>query len=122
LQISKEIWLLFQLSFFKSFFVDNCEDFPQISLVLLVSVLFSLLVITSSSSLIVFLSLEIIQQEEMHTQTEVQVYKQKNTMSRRVIDETTLRIYVPKKVDTVDTNSTIQIMAASSPVDTNSTF
>ena len=45
----------------------------------------------------------VIQQEEMHTQTEVHVYERKNTMSRRVIDETTLRIYVRQHLQTIYT-------------------
>ena len=52
------------------------------------------------------------QQEEIYTQTEVQTYERKNTISRKVIDETTLRIYFPRHVDTVDTISTIQTNAA----------
>ena len=47
------------------------------------------------------------------------MYERKSTMSRRVIDETTLRIYVPKHVGTVDTNSTIQTNAATSAVVTS---
>ena len=36
------------------------------------------------------------QQEEIYTQTEVQTYERKDTISRKVIDETTLRIYFPQ--------------------------
>ena len=36
------------------------------------------------------------QQEEVYTQTEVQTYERKDTISRKVIDETTLRIYFPQ--------------------------
>ena len=55
-----------------------------------------------------------IQQEEIYTQTEVQTYERKNTMSRKEIDERTLRIHVPRYVDTVHTISTIQTNAATS--------
>ena len=54
----------------------------------------------------------VIQQEEIHTQTEVQLYLSKNIMSRRVIDETTLRTYVPTHVDK---NSTVHTNATTSP-------
>ena len=43
----------------------------------------------------------VIRQEEIHTQSEVQVYERKNTMSWRVIDETTLRIYVRQHLQTI---------------------
>ena len=43
----------------------------------------------------------VIQQREIHTQTQVQEYERKSTMSRRVINETTLRIYVPRNPDAV---------------------
>ena len=36
----------------------------------------------------------VILQEEIHTQNAVQVYERKNAMSWRLIDETTLRIYM----------------------------
>ena len=52
------------------------------------------------------------QHEEIHTPTEVQTYEPKNTINRKVIDETTLRIYFPRHVDTVDIISTIQTNAA----------
>ena len=51
----------------------------------------------------------VIQQGQIHTQTQVQEYECKSTMSRRVINETTLRIYVPKNPDadlTLRTSST----------------
>ena len=35
-------------------------------------------------------------------------------MSKRVVDETTLRIYFPRHIDTVDTNLTIQTNAETS--------
>ena len=38
----------------------------------------------------------------------------KNTMSKRVVDETILRIYFPRHIDTVDTNLTIQSNAETS--------
>ena len=41
----------------------------------------------------------IIQQGLIHTQTQVQAYERKSLMSRRVINETTLRIYVPRNPD-----------------------
>ena len=41
----------------------------------------------------------VIQQREIHTQTQVQEYERKSTMSRRVTNETTLRIYVPRNPD-----------------------
>ena len=47
------------------------------------------------------------QHEETNTQTEVQPYDRKNKICRKVIDETTLRIYFPRHVDTFDTISTI---------------
>ena len=37
-----------------------------------------------------------------------------NAMSKRVVDETTLRIYFPRHIDTVDTNLTIQTNADTS--------
>ena len=54
-------------------------------------------------SVVVPLNTMVIQQEEIHTQTEVQVYERKNTMSRRVIDQTTLRIYVRQHLQTIYT-------------------
>ena len=45
----------------------------------------------------------VIRQEEIHTQTEVQIDERKNTMSRRVIDETTLRIYLRQHLQTIYT-------------------
>jgi hypothetical protein len=42
-------------------------------------------------------------QEEIYAQTEVQMYERKNTMSRRVIDKTTLRIYVRQHLQTIYT-------------------
>ena len=47
------------------------------------------------------------QHEETNTQTEVQPYDRKNKICRKVIDETTLRIYFPRHFDTFDTISTI---------------
>ena len=35
------------------------------------------------------------QQDQVHIQTQIQEYEQKDAMSTRVIDETTLRIYLP---------------------------
>ena len=52
------------------------------------------------------------QHEETNTQTEVQPYDRKNKICRKVIDETTLRIYFPRHVDTFDTISTIRNEAA----------
>ena len=52
------------------------------------------------------------QHEETNTQTEVQLYDWKNKIFKKVIDETTLRIYFPKHVDTFDTVSTIHNDAA----------
>ena len=52
------------------------------------------------------------QHEETNTQTEVQLYDRKDKICRKVMDETTLRIYFPRHVDTVDTTSTIHNEAA----------
>ena len=52
------------------------------------------------------------QHEETSTQTEVQPYDWKNKICKKVIDETTLRIYFPRHVDTFDTISTIRNEAA----------
>ena len=52
------------------------------------------------------------QHEETNTQTEVQPYDRKNKICRKVIDETTLRIYFPRHVDTFYTISTIHNEAA----------
>ena len=52
------------------------------------------------------------QHEETHTQTEVQPFDRKVKICRKVIDETTLRIYFPRHVDTFDTISTIRNEAA----------
>ena len=56
----------------------------------------------------------VIQPEEIDTHNEVQVYERKNTMSKRAVNETALRIYFPRHIDTVDTTSTIQTNAATS--------
>ena len=42
----------------------------------------------------------VILQEEIHTQNAVQVYERKNAMSWRLIDETTLRIYMRQHLQT----------------------
>ena len=42
-------------------------------------------------------------QEGIHTQNAVQVYEQNNAMSWRLIDETTLRIYVRQHLQTMYT-------------------
>ena len=54
----------------------------------------------------------VIQQGQIQTQTQVQEYEQKNTMSRKVINETTLRIYVPRNPDA---DQTFQINPMTSP-------
>ena len=46
------------------------------------------------------LNTKVILQEEIHTQNAVQVYKRKNAMSWRLIDETTLRIYMRQHLQT----------------------
>ena len=38
----------------------------------------------------------VIQQKQVHMQTQVQEYERKSTMSRKVINETTLRIQIPR--------------------------
>ena len=50
------------------------------------------------------------QQREIHTQTQVQEYERKSTLNRRVIIETTLRIYVPKNLDADSTLQNISTM------------
>ena len=60
----------------------------------------------TNTSAAIPLNTMVFQPEEMHTQ----VYEQKNSIRKRVVDETTLRIYFPRHIDTVDTNSTIQTM------------
>ena len=52
------------------------------------------------------------QHEETNTQTEVQPFDRKDKTCRKVMDETTLRIYFPRHVDTIDTISTIHNDAA----------
>ena len=52
------------------------------------------------------------QHEETNTQTEVQPYNWKDKIYRKVMDETTPRIYFPRHVDTIDTISTIHNDAA----------
>jgi len=52
------------------------------------------------------------QLEETNTQTEVQPFDRKDKICRKVMDETTLRIYFPRHVDTIDTISTIHNDAA----------
>ena len=42
----------------------------------------------------------VILQEEIHTQNAVQEYEQKNAMSWRLIDETTLRMYMWQHLQT----------------------
>ena len=37
------------------------------------------------------------QHQPVHTQTQVQEYDRKNKMSTKIIDETTLRVYFPRK-------------------------
>ena len=49
--------------------------------------------------------------EQSHIQTQVQEYEQKDAMSTRVIDETTLRIYFPR---TPNADATIPFISASS--------
>ena len=46
------------------------------------------------------------QHEKTNTHPEVQPYDRKDKICRKVMDETTLRIYFPRHVDTVDTTST----------------
>ena len=46
------------------------------------------------------------QHEKTNTHPEVQPYDRKDKIRRKVMDETTLRIYFPRHVDTVDTTST----------------
>ena len=48
---------------------------------------------TPSTSIV---SQQALQQQPVHIQTQVQEYERKNKMSTRVIDETTLRIYIPR--------------------------
>ena len=59
----------------------------------------------------------VIQQGQIHTQTQVQEYERKSTMSRRVINETTLRIYVPRNPDE---DSTLRINPTTPPGHFNS--
>ena len=47
------------------------------------------------------------QHEGTNTHSEVQLYDRKDKICRKVMDETTLRIYFPRHVDTFDTISTI---------------
>ena len=54
----------------------------------------------------------VIQQEQVHIQTQIQEYEQNDATSTRVIGETTLRIYFPRVPDAY---STIPITSASSP-------
>ena len=46
------------------------------------------------------------QHEKTNTHPEVQPYDRKDKIRKKVMDETTLRIYFPRHVDTVDTTST----------------
>ena len=59
----------------------------------------------------------IIQQGRIHTQTQVQEYERKSTMSRKVINETTLRIQIPRKSIA---DSTLRINSTASPGHFNS--
>ena len=70
--------------------------------------------ITASTNISVVppLNTVVTQQREIHTQTQVQEYERKSTMSRRVINETTLRIYVPRNPDAV---STLRNISTTSP-------
>ena len=52
------------------------------------------------------------QQDQVHIQTQIQEYEQKDAMSTRVIDETTLRIYLPW---VPDADLTVPLISASSP-------
>jgi len=52
------------------------------------------------------------QHEETNTQTEVQPYDRKDKVCRKVMDETTLRMYFPRHVDTIEIISTIHNDAA----------
>ena len=58
----------------------------------------------TNTSTAVPLNTMVFKSEEIHTYPEVQAYERKNTISKRVVDETTLRIYFPRHVDSVDTN------------------
>ena len=50
------------------------------------------------------------QQDQVHIQTQIQEYEQKDAMSTRVIDETTLRIYLPW---VPDADLTVPLISAS---------
>ena len=47
----------------------------------------------TNTSAAITLNTMVFQSEEIHTYPEVQAYERKNTISKRVVDETTLRIY-----------------------------
>ena len=53
------------------------------------------------------LNTPVTQHEGTNTHSEVQPYDRKDKICRKVMDETTLRIYFPRHVDTVDTTSTL---------------
>ena len=65
----------------------------------------------TNTSAAIPLNTMVLQSEEIHTYSEVQAYERKNTISKRVVDETTLRIYFPRHVDSVDTNLLMQTHA-----------
>ena len=57
------------------------------------------------------LNTPVTQHEGTNTHSEVQPHAWKDKIYRKVMDETTLRIYFPRHVDTVDTLSKIQTHA-----------
>ena len=67
----------------------------------------TLITIPTNTSDGLFLNSTETQYEETNTLTEVQPYDQKDKICRKVMDETTLRNYFPRHVDTIDTVSTI---------------
>ena len=56
------------------------------------------------------LNTPVTQHEGTNTHSEVQPHDRKDKICRKVMDETTLRIYFPRHVDTIDTISTIHTM------------